>query len=342
MKHQLPLCLLIFVLCIQCTTRKQPPFCAAKKPISNSYFSKTISDPYQYLENLKDTAVLSWLTSQNNYTKTTLEHISGRQQLLEKIKMHDEMRSEAIFSLKVLSSNAYYYLKYAENHEANVLYFRTGIHGKEIEIFNSEQYKSNTEETYIINYFQPSWNGQKIAIGFTKNDEEFSEVVIYDVSTKTFQKEIIDHCWPSELGGVNWLDDNSGFTYLHIPDIDTTSPNYILDAATVLYRLGTNPKDLHIIFSRKSHPELNLKPADFPIVNIFGKEQKYMFGRVGGIGFKDYYYAPITELAKETVTWKPLFKKKHKIEKFLPHEDAIYFSSAQKASNFGIYKTTFS
>lgn len=342
MKHQLPFYLFIFVLCIQCTTRKQHPICATKKPISNTYFSTTINDPYQYLENLKDRTVLSWLTSQNDHTQSKLQNIAGRKQLLEKIKKNDEMRSQAVFSLKVLSENAYYYLKYAENHEANVLYFKEGIDGKEIEIFNSEHYKSNLKETYIINYFQPSWNGQKIAIGFTKNDEEFSEIIVYDVQTKTFQEEVIDHCWPSELGGINWLDDNSGFTYLHIPDIDTTSSNYILDAATVLYRLGTNPKDLHIIFSRKSHPELNLNPADFPIVNIFGKGQKYMFGRVGGIGFKDYYYAPITELEKKTVSWKPLFKKKHKVEKFLPYKDEVYFSSAQEASNFGIFKTSFS
>ena len=143
------------------------------------------------------------------------------------------------------------------------------------------------------------------------------------------------------MGGINWLSDDSGFVYLHIPTIDTTSPNYILNTASVLYRLGENPKDLHVIFSKETHPQLNLNPEDFPIVHIFGKEQKYMFGRVGGIGFKDYYYAPITELERETVTWKPLFKKKHKVEKFVPSTNEVYFLSAYKASNFGIYKTSF-
>ena len=340
MKYTFRLYLFILILLTQCV--KQHSYASQEKPVTNTYFSKTINDPYQYLENLKDTSVLSWLASQNDHTKNILQNITGREQLIEKIKKNDKMRSETVFSLKVLSPNAYYYIKYAKNNEANVLYFKAGIDGKEIEIFNSKNYKVTSNHHYIINYFQPSWNGQKIAIGFTKDDEEFSEIIVYDVATKTFQKEVIDHCWPSELGGINWLDDNSGFTYLHIPDIDTTSPNYILDAATVLYRLGTNPKDLHIIFSRKTHPELHLNPADFPIVNIFGKDQKYMFGRVGGIGFKDYYYAPITELEKETVSWKPLFKKRHKVEKFLPYKDEVYFSSAQKASNLGIFKTSFS
>jgi len=333
--------ILLSVVCIQCTTHENRPEIAPVKPVTNTYFSKTIEDPYQYLENLKDTAVLSWLSSQNTYAKEVLQDISGRAQLLKKIEIYDNLSAETVFDLKVLSPNAYYYLKHSKNHEATILYFKEGIDGEETEIFNSENYKPNSKQTYIINYFQPSWNGKKIAIGFTKNDEEFSEVVVYDVEKKQFNKEIIDHCWPSELGGINWLADDSGFIYLHIPDIDTSSPNYILNTATVLYRLGTNPKDLQVIFSKKTHPELNLSAADFPIVHIFGKEQKYMFGRVGGIGFKDYYYAPITELTKETVTWKPLFKKKHKVEKFMAIADEIYFLSAQNASNFRICKTRF-
>jgi prolyl oligopeptidase len=339
MKYTFILYFLCLITLVQCGSSEHSSTDTQKQPVTDTYFSKTIEDPYRYLENLKDSAVLSWLTAQNEHTKTTLQHISGRSKLIQQMEKHDQMRSQAIFDLKVLSPDAYYYLKYAENHEANILYFRAGIDGEEIEIFNSAAYKATTDHTYIINYFQPSWNGQKIAIGFTKDDEEFSEIVIYDVKSNTFHKEVIDHCWPSELGGIHWLDDNSGFTYLHIPDIDTTSPNYILDSATVLYRLGTDPKDLHIIFSRKTHPKLNLSPADFPMVNIYGKDQKYMFGRVGGIGFKDYYYTTVDQLQYETVTWKPLFKKHHKVEKFLPHGDDIYFSSAQQASTFGIYKT---
>jgi prolyl oligopeptidase len=341
MKYQCFIYILICIVLIQCDTNKNLPKIAPIKPVMNTYFSKTIEDPYQYMENLKDTTVVSWLSSQNEYATDMLQNISGRAQLLKKIEAYDNLRADTVFDLKVLSPNAYYYLKYSKNQEANILYFRAGIDGKEIEIFNSENYKTTSKHTYIINYFQPSWNGQKIAIGFTKNDEEFSEVVVYDLEKKQFHKEVIDHCWPSELGGINWLGDDSGFTYLHIPTIDTTSPNYILNTATVLYRLGENPKDLQVIFSKKTHPQLHLSAADFPIVHIFGKEQKYMFGRVGGIGFKDYYYAPVTELEKEIISWKLLFEKKHKVQKFLPHNDEIYFLSAYKASNFSIYKTYF-
>lgn len=340
MKLKFLFLLLISIICLQCVDpNTQKPPLAPEHLITNTYFSKKITDPYQYMENLSDTTVLNWLSKQSEYTNTILQKISGRTKLLQKIESYDKLRSETIYDLKISSPNAYYYLKTSPDHIANILCFRAGISGKEIEIFNSKNYKPNTQHNYIINYFQSSWNGQKIAISFTKNDEEISEVAVFDLETKKLHDEIIDHCWPSELGGINWLPNDSGFIYTHIPEIDTKSSNYILNTSAVLYRLGTNPKKTKTLFSKESHPQLGLKAADFPMIHIFSKDQKYIFGRVGGIGFKDYYYASINDLEKENVDWKPFFKKKHKVEKFIPINDTVYFLTAHNASNFRICKT---
>ncbi|WP_053002610.1 prolyl oligopeptidase family serine peptidase [Kordia jejudonensis] len=332
--------LLLSVLCLQCVDPIiEKPSLAPEKSTTNTYFNKTITDPYQYLENLSDTTVLNWLAEQNEYTNNTLQQISGRTALLQKIETYDNLRSETIYDLKTVSPNAYYYLKTSPDHVANILCFRAGITGKEVEIFNSKNYKPTTHHNYIINYFQSSWNGKKIAISFTKNDEEISEVAVFDLETKQLHDEIIDHCWPSELGGINWLPNDSGFVYTHIPEIDTKSPNYILNTSAVVYYLGTNPKKTKTLFSKASHPHLGLQAADFPMIHIFGKDQKYIFGRVGGIGFKDYYYASITDLEKDTVHWMPFFKKKHKVTKFIPVQDEVYYVTAHEAANFRICKT---
>ncbi|WP_298417404.1 prolyl oligopeptidase family serine peptidase [uncultured Kordia sp.] len=334
--------LLLFtsILCLQCVDpNTQKPPLAPEQTITNTYFSKKITDPYQYMENLSDTTVLNWLAKQNEYTNTVLQKISGRAKLLQKIEANDKLRSETIYDLKTIAPDAYYYLKTSPDHLANILCFKAGITGKEVEIFNSKNYKPNTNHNYIINYFQSSWNGKKIAISFTKNDEEISEIAILDLETQQLHNEIIDHCWPSELGGINWLPNDSGFIYTHIPVIDTKSPDYILNTSAVLYRLGSNPKNIKTLFSKESHPQLGLQAADFPMIHIFSQDQKYIFGRVGGIGFKDYYYAHIDDLDKENVHWIPFFKKKHKVEKFIPVGDDVYFLTAQHASNFRICKT---
>jgi len=333
--------LAIGICFIQCVDpNMQKPSLAPEQQTTNIYFSEKITDPYQYMEDLTDSTVLNWLSEQSKYTNTTLQKISGRAKLLQKIESHDKLRSETIYDLKITAPNAYYYLKTSPDHIANILCFRVGIIGKEVEIFNSRNYKPNTNHKYIINYFQLSWNGQKMAISFTKNDEEISEVAILDLETQKLHDEIIDHCWPSELGGINWLPNDSGFVYTHIPEIDTKSPNYILNTSAVLYRLGTDPKKTKTLFSKESHPQLGLQAADFPMIHIFSKDQQYIFGRVGGIGFKDYYYASIEDLEKETVNWIPFFKKKHKVQKFVPVNDDVYFLTAHTAANFRICKTS--
>ena len=141
MKYSFIIYIVIFMLLIQCVENESHSIHAAEQPVTNTYFSKEIEDPYQYLENLKDTAVLSWLKSQDEHATNMLEAISGRKELLHTMKKNDELRSETIFGLKILSPNAYYYLKYSKNHEATILYFKAGIHGEEIEIFNSKDLK---------------------------------------------------------------------------------------------------------------------------------------------------------------------------------------------------------
>ncbi|PQB09099.1 hypothetical protein BST83_00045 [Polaribacter filamentus] len=82
---------------------------------------------------------------------------------------------------------------------------------------------------YSINYIQPSWDGKKIAISITSQDKEISEIIILDIPSKTRSSEVIKNCWPSGIGGIHWLPDNSGLIYTHIPEIDKNSKNYILN-----------------------------------------------------------------------------------------------------------------
>lgn len=332
------LCFAAFLLC-KCIRTERQLLTAPTKSVFNSYHDTIIEDQYRYMENLEDTIVLNWLALQNKHTDSILSKISGRQQLLEKLQHYDELTKDKITNIKVSASKSYYYIKTAADTESTILYYRKDLGSSEEIIFDSKNYKPTSGQTYLINYYQPSWDGKKIAISLTKNDEEFSEVIIFDVPGQQFLKETIDHCWPSELGGINWLPDNSGFIYTHIPEINTSSPEYILNTAAVLYRLHTDPKKLHVLFSKKTHPELALNPEDFPMIHVFSKEQKYIFGRVGGIGFKDYYYTPISNLSNTKVTWSPLFKKRHKVTKFSVQEDSVYFLSAKDAPNFKICST---
>jgi prolyl oligopeptidase len=156
---------------------------------------------------------------------------------VEKLTIKEDTTPETSM-LKVANNNRCFYLKYVNNESVGKLFFRNGFEGEEKLLYDPSYFMPKTSNNYLINYINPNEDGSKIAIGLTKNDEEFSKVIFLDVATELIMTDTIDHCWPSEFGGILWLPDNSGIIYLNIPVIDNTSENSLLNSESVLYKFN--------------------------------------------------------------------------------------------------------
>ena len=49
---------------------------------SDTYFGITYKDPYRWLENLKDTSVISWFKKQTDFSYSYLNNLTGRDELI--------------------------------------------------------------------------------------------------------------------------------------------------------------------------------------------------------------------------------------------------------------------
>ncbi|MEM9685776.1 MAG: prolyl oligopeptidase family serine peptidase, partial [Bacteroidota bacterium] len=152
---------------------------------------------------------------------------------------------------------------------------------------------------------------------------------------------IIEDAAPSSIGGIQWLSDNSGFLYSHLPIIDTNDKDFWLNTASVYYKLGSDPKTLKEVFSKANNPKLNLKPEDFPLTYVYSDKDDYVFGKVSGSSpFKAMYYKHKTDVLSNASTWKLLYEQEDKVEKIMMDNDTIIFLSAKNASNYQVCKTS--
>lgn len=55
------------------------------KPVTENYFGTKVTDPYRYMENLKDPQVLTWVRGQGVYTRAVLGSIPNRTAFLHKV-----------------------------------------------------------------------------------------------------------------------------------------------------------------------------------------------------------------------------------------------------------------
>ncbi|MBF4519151.1 prolyl oligopeptidase family serine peptidase [Flavobacterium sp. ANB] len=311
-------------------------------PKTNNTANLSVMDDFQYLENLQNDSVQKWFREHNDRARLVLNNISGRNELVAQFIEFEKRKSFNVALLTVTENNTFYYLKKSVTDKSDKLYCKK--QGKEeILLFDSSSYKPAAGQTYVISYLKPSWDENKIAISLTKNGEEIAEIVFLDLESRTLLPTVISNCWPSELGGINWLPDSSGIIYVHIPITDTKSADYLLDTESVIYRIGDHPSKHIVIFSKKNNPEMKIARADFPFIKKINLKDKYILASLSGAAiYLDYYYTPFSNLLNEKINWKPLYKKSDGLLDPIVVNDDLYCISSHNASNYKIIRTKIS
>ena len=274
---------------------------------SDTYFGVTYNDPYRWLENMKDTAVISWFKQQANFTNDILNKIPGRDSLVAEWKMLDKLQPSQI-SPQSYENGRLFYRKKIPGDKVTKLYYRDGMNGKEILLFDPLNYiKGKTLEASML----PSYDGKYVAIDYSEGGKEVSTIRVMNVDTKKFLPETI---YPSRWGAFSWTFDNKAFTYLSIKTADNTNPEFELNSKTKLHKMGDDVKKDVDFFSNESYPSLNIKPNEIPIATLNKDSKNYIFGKLSNVVPEDLiYYAPISEIYSRKIQWKILCR----------HEDDI-------------------
>jgi prolyl oligopeptidase len=289
------------------------------------------------MENLQDSSVQKWIKAQADYSRSILNSIHGRQALIEKMKDFDGRKSSRINYVIITDNNRYFYLKTTPKDETGKLYYRDGYEGKETLLYDPETYSSDTTKKFVISSISASIDGSKVAFKLAPNGSENSEILTMDVENQKIYSERIDRCW---FAMPSWLPDGSSFLYNRLQSGDVHQKDRELDSKTYLHMIGTDPTIDKEIFSRVIYPELGINPVDIPAV-FYNKDCNYLFGYLYTVDSRlNVYYAPYSELTKEKIAWKHLFKLEDEVYDFQTTDKEMYIYTPKDAPNFKILKTS--
>ena len=151
--------------------------------VTDTYFGETVSDPYRYMENLKDPEVVAWMKAQNDYTHSILDRIPGRKPLLARIEELDDAVAARVSSVRRLPNDLYFYLKRLPQDNTPKIYVRKGLTGKETLLVDPEELTKATGKPHAINYYEPSLDGKYVAYGVSAAGSE--DAIIHVVETAT-------------------------------------------------------------------------------------------------------------------------------------------------------------
>ena len=166
-----------------------PPV-APVRPVVDDYFGTKVTDDYRYLEDLGNPEVKAWMKGQADYTRARLDAIPGRAKLLERI--HALLNTDLRRAGFVQRGDRFFYEVIEPGAPLPKLYWRDGIKGEEHLLVDPGKLGEGSGTHYALDFYEPSWDGKRIAYGVSAGGSEKSVMHVMDVATGKELGEAID------------------------------------------------------------------------------------------------------------------------------------------------------
>ena len=226
-----------------------PPV-AARRPSVRSHHGETFVDPYEWLRNRDDPAVIGYLEAENAYTEARTGHLA---ELVESIFGEIKARTqETDLSVPIYRSHpgglAYWYYVRTEEGAEYPIYCRapapdrdarpapTGpLDGEEVLLDSNREAAGS--DFFSLGAFVVSEDGRRLAYSVDTTGDERFRLRITDIATG----ELIEEEIPDTAYGVAWAGDN----HLCYTRADATWRPYLV----LRHRLGTPAADDAVIWT---------------------------------------------------------------------------------------------
>ena len=317
----------------------RPPV-APVRNVVDDYFGTKVTDPYRYMENLKDPEVQAWLKAQNNYARSVLAGIPGRARLLARVKELDESASFRVWEVRRLPSGRLFYLKALSTEPVFKLYMRDGIAGPERILVDPERMAATGGPTYAIDYYTPSDDGRYVAYGVSPGGSNEAAMHVVDTTTGHDTGEIIDR---AEFGEpIGWRADGRSFFYNRLRKLppDARPDEKYLQSKVYLHVVGTDPGKDVSVFGFGVSPIVKVEPPDISLA-VTAPESRHVLGILqhGVRNEITLYSAPLDSVRDPGTPWRRVCDVDDDVTAAALRDDDIYLLTHKNSSRFSVIHT---
>ena len=315
-----------------------PPV-AAVRPITNTYFGTTLTDPYQWMEHLEDPEVKTWFKGQSDYSRAYLDKIPGRATLLARITALDHA-GVSVQNVQY-GGGMYFYEKTTPEGENGKLYLREGLTGAERVLFDPETLTKNGVH-YSLDTYAPSLDGKYVAYAASPGGSEHGSVYVLETATGNKLPDVISR---TAFTTLSWLPDGRSFFYVRMPQLAANAPPSEQDtqARVYVHHLGADPEGEPPVFGYGVSKQIPATLADSFAVT-YTPASPYAFAAVehGVQPEISLYAAPLASVSGPKTPWRKIADVPDAVTGFDARGDDLYLLTHKGASRYKIVRVRLS
>lgn len=315
-------------------TAPKPPATPTRE-VTDDYFGTKIVDSYRWLEDLKSSEVGDWMKAQNDYTRSVLDRIPGRDKLRARIAQLDDtgVRVNGFQSF----GGRWFYLKRAPGQDNQKLYTRDRSATEERLLLDPETLTANGVH-YSIDYYTPSPDGKLVVVGISPGGSENSVIHILEAATGKDLGERIDR---AQFGAIAWLPDNRSFFYNRLRKLGPDEPrtSYYLNSRVYLHHLGSDPDHDAPVFGNGLSSSISINESDFPFVGFpIGSKYALAVDAHGVQNEVTVYAAKLADVHDATAPWRKIVDVPDDCTGFDIRGDSLYLLTHHNAPHYKVVR----
>ncbi|HEX7401897.1 MAG TPA: S9 family peptidase, partial [candidate division Zixibacteria bacterium] len=222
---------------------KRKPPSTRVNPTAETIHGQKVEDPYRWLENAESGETRLWAEKQNDYTRSILDSLPGRNEIktrLEQLLSIGQIGTPQIYRGRI------FYTKREGKENQPILYMREGMNDREKVLVDPNAF--SREGLVSLDWWFPSDDGTLLAYGLSQDGSEQS--TLYIINTQTGEK-LSDLITRTRYTSIAWKKDKSGFYYTRYPAPGTV-PQGEEDYHQHLFyhKLGADPENDPRIFGQ--------------------------------------------------------------------------------------------
>jgi prolyl oligopeptidase len=298
--------------------------------VAETIFGRTVTDPYRYFEK-QGPAVTNWMKAEGRYTRAVLDSVPGHDQILARLSAMTGSW-ELVNTITVDNGRTFYDQRAAGSDNFDLMV--RDANGQVRKIVDVAAIRAaNGGEPFAINYFAPSNDGTKVAVGISQGGSEEASLWIYDATTGA---RIAGPVAQARFGAVNWAaDDRSLFvnllTALKPGQAETDKYKYSKD---YVWDLKSAPVP---VLGLGVSPAVPFAPEEFPIVVTVPGSPLAVAASINGVQNElALWTAAAAAAERPDAPWQKLVARDEDVTSFAVAGHRIFLLSHKDAPTFQV------
>jgi prolyl oligopeptidase len=234
---------MLFFLTMSAVSIAKPPE-TTKRPVTDTYHSVDVVDPYRWLESDQDPEVQAWSNAQNAHARTALDRMANTAAIRARVTEIMSAKSPS-YGSTTFRGGRYFAVKSQPPQQQPMLIVLDSLDDLSGERVAVDPNVIDPTGGTSMDWYVASPDGKLVAVSLSLGGSEAGDVHVFDVATGKEKFEVVPHANSGTAGGdLAWTPDSRGFYYTRHPwPNERPAADLGFYQQVYYHELGTNPSE---------------------------------------------------------------------------------------------------